>query len=52
VRRATAIALLAVVVSLALASAATAAPPKADFTVAPVTPTVGLAASYQAVLSP
>ena len=40
------------IASLALASAATAAPPKADFTVAPATPTVGLAASYQAVLSP
>ncbi len=40
------------VASLALASAATAAPPKVDFTVAPATPTVGLAASYQAVLSP
>ena len=38
--------------SLALASAATAAPPEVDFTVAPATPTVGLAASYQAVLSP
>ena len=45
-------AVLAVVGSLALASAATAAPPKVDFTVAPATPTVGLAASYQAVLSP
>ena len=44
--------MLAVVASLALASAATAAPPKADFTVAPFTPTVGLAASYEAVLSP
>jgi hypothetical protein len=52
VRRATTIALLGVIASLALASAATAAPPKADFTVAPATPTVGLAASYQAVLSP
>jgi len=41
-----------VIASLALASAATAAPPKADFTVAPATPTVGLAASYQAVLPP
>ena len=51
-RRATTIALLAVIASLALASAATAAPPKADFTVAPATPTVGLAASYQAVISP
>ena len=51
-RRATTIALLAAIASLALASAATAAPPKADFTVAPATPTVGLAASYQAVLSP
>jgi hypothetical protein len=50
VRRATTIALLAVIASLALASAAAAAPPKADFTVAPATPTVGLAASYQAVL--
>jgi hypothetical protein len=52
VRRATTIALLAVIASLALASAATAAPPRADFTVSPATPTVGLAASYQAVLSP
>lgn len=51
-RRATTIALLVVIASLALASAATAAPPKADFTVAPATPTVGLAASYHAVLSP
>jgi hypothetical protein len=50
VRRATTIALLAVIASLALASAAAAAPPKADFTVAPATPTVGLPASYQAVL--
>ena len=40
------------VASLALASAANAAAPKVDFTVAPATPTVGLAASYQAVLSP
>ena len=46
------IAVLAVIASLALASAATAAPPKADFTVAPATPTVGLAATYHAVLSP
>ena len=46
------IAVLAVVASLALASAATAAPPQVDFTVAPATPTVGLAASYQAVISP
>ena len=46
------IAVLAVVASLALASAANAAAPKVDFTVAPATPTVGLAASYQAVLSP
>ena len=37
---------------LALASAATAAPTTVDFTVAPATPTVGLAASYHAVLSP
>ena len=37
---------------LALASAATAAPTTADFTVAPAAPTVGLAASFQAVLSP
>ena len=37
---------------LALASTATAAPTKADFTVAPATPTVGVAASYHAVLSP
>ena len=44
--------MLAVVAWLALASAAAAAPPIADFTVAPATPTVGLAASYQAVLSP
>jgi hypothetical protein len=50
VRRANTIALLAVIASLALASAATAAPPKADFTVAPASPTVGLAASFQAVL--
>jgi hypothetical protein len=42
--------LLAVIAALTLASAATAAPPKADFTVAPAAPTVGLAASYQAVL--
>jgi hypothetical protein len=46
------IAVLVVVASLALASAAAAAPPQVDFTVAPATPTVGLAASYQAVLSP
>lgn len=37
---------------LALASAATAAPPDVDFTVAPATPTVGLATSFHAVLSP
>jgi hypothetical protein len=43
---------LAVVASLALASGASAAPATADFTVVPATPTVGLAASYQAVLSP
>jgi PKD domain len=52
VRRAATIALLAVTAWLALASAATADPPKADFTVAPATPTVGLAASFHAVLSP
>jgi hypothetical protein len=46
------IAPLAVIACLALASAVTAAPPKADFTVAPATPTVGQAASYHAVLSP
>ena len=40
------------VASLALASEASAAPTTADFTVAPATPTVGLAASFQAVLSP
>jgi hypothetical protein len=45
-------ALLAALASLALASAATAAPTTADFTVAPATPTVGVAASYRAVLSP
>jgi hypothetical protein len=38
--------------SLALASAASADPPAVDFTVAPASPTVGLAASFQAVLSP
>jgi PKD domain len=43
---------LAVGASLALASAASADPLTVDFTVAPATPTVGLAASYQAVLSP
>jgi len=52
VRRATTIAVVAVVASLALASEVPAAPPTADFTVAPATPTVGMAASYQAVLSP
>ena len=46
------IAMIAVVASLALASTATTVPPKVDFTVAPATPTVGLAASYQAVISP
>jgi hypothetical protein len=45
-------ALLAVIASLALTTAAAAAPLTADFTVAPATPTVGQAASYQAVLSP
>jgi hypothetical protein len=44
--------LLAAAVSLALACAATAAPPRDDFTVTPATPTVGLAASYDAALSP
>jgi hypothetical protein len=43
--------LLATAASLALVCAATAAPPTADFTVTPATPTVGLAASYDAVLS-
>jgi PKD domain len=43
---------LAVSASLALASAVSAAPPTVDFTVAPASPTVGLAASFQAVLSP
>jgi hypothetical protein len=41
-----------VLASLAFASAATAAPPKADFTVAPASPTVGQPVSFQAVLSP
>ena len=44
--------MLAAAVSLALACAAIAAPPRDDFTVTPATPTVGLAASYDAVLSP
>ena len=44
--------MLAVGASLVLASAASADPPTVDFTVAPATPTVGLAASFQAVLSP
>jgi PKD domain-containing protein len=52
VRRAVTLASLAVIACLALAPAVTAAQPKADFTVAPATPTVGQAASYQAVLSP
>jgi PKD domain len=52
VRRATTAGLLAVIASLALATAAGADPVTADFTVAPATPTVGLAASYRAVLSP
>jgi hypothetical protein len=43
--------LLATAASLALACAASAAPPTADFTVTPATPTVGLAASYDAVLA-
>jgi hypothetical protein len=42
--------LLGTAASLALVCAATAAPPTADFTVTPATPTVGLAASYDAVL--
>jgi hypothetical protein len=42
--------LLALIASLALSSAAAAAPPKVDFTVAPAAPTVGVAATYQAVL--
>jgi PKD domain len=43
---------LALIASLSLASAATAAPPKADFTVAPAAPTVGQPVSFQAMLSP
>jgi hypothetical protein len=43
--------LLAVAATLALACAATAAQPAADFTVTPSTPTEGLPASYDAVLS-
>jgi hypothetical protein len=43
--------LLATAASLALACVAAAAPPTADFTVTPATPTVGLAASYDAVLT-
>src|SRR5215210_3329483 len=51
-RRPAWIVLLAVAATLALARAATAAQPAADFTVTPSTPTEGLAASYDAVLSP
>jgi hypothetical protein len=43
--------LLPAAATLALACAATAAQPAADFTVTPSTPTEGLAASYDAVLS-
>jgi hypothetical protein len=44
--------LLTAAATLALACAATAAQPAANFTVTPSTPTEGLAASYDAVLSP
>lgn len=52
VRRPGWIVLLAAAATLALAYAATAAQPTAEFTVTPSTPTEGLAASYDAVLSP
>jgi hypothetical protein len=44
--------LLAAAATLGLAGAATAAQPAADFTVTPSTPAEGLAASYDAVLTP